>query len=228
MKRFLLMMMLMCSMFISANAKKDQIHGTAATTAVTVVSDTTAEASNTDSIDQADIYSSNCANDNDENNDIEYILKNIGPINASMGWIVTVGLFFVLVLLLSPFIIIGVVCYFIFRSKKRNPPMQYYTQPQSMQQEKTDFDAREQVATPSVKSDFDKKYKSREYNKMYSSGMTQTFTGVGLILFFGFLTGWGSGLCGIGVLVMCIGIGRLLSARNYRKNCEDFRDNDDR
>ena len=231
MRRFFIVMITLLSLSVVVNAKKEKKNDVVNITAVTVVSDTASCEENTDSIDMASVYNGNHNVDGED--DAKALIKDIVGDTASTTGIVAIVFFFVFMLLISPFIIIGLVCYYIFRSRKREKVNMYsFSQPQTSTgteslgattadaQENAQREGASHVNSSSTQSNYSKPM-SDEYVKMYSSGMIQVFTGIGLAVFFILLTGsWG--LFGIGILVMCIGIGKVITAMNLRKKRDEF------
>ena len=116
------------------------------------------------------------------------------------------GMFFVLAVLfilfvLSPIVIIGLILWFIYKNRKNR--MRLAEMAMKNGQPIPD----ELVKTTPVTSD-----------DMRQKGIRQVFLGIGLI----FLLGWAAGKigAGIGILVLCIGLGNLFIARSAKEKSE--------
>lgn len=114
------------------------------------------------------------------------------------------GMFFVLAVLfilfvLSPIVIIGLILWFIYKNRKNRMHLAEMAM-QNGQPIPDEFVSKAPLGADEVRQ----------------KGLRQVFLGIGLI----FLLGWAAGKigAGIGVLVLCIGLGNLLIARTGKNN----------
>lgn len=118
------------------------------------------------------------------------------------------GMFFVLAVLfilfvLSPIVVIGMILWFIYKSRQNRMRLAEMAM-------KNGQPIPDELVSTKPASDGDLREK----------GVRQVFLGIGLT----FLLGWVAGKvgAGIGILVLCIGLGNLLISRSARNRQDDF------
>lgn len=118
------------------------------------------------------------------------------------------GMFFVLAVLfilfvLSPIVVIGLILWFIYKSRQNRMRLAEMAM-------KNGQPIPDELVSTKPASDGDLREK----------GVRQVFLGIGLT----FLLGWVAGKvgAGIGILVLCIGLGNLLISRSARNRQDDF------
>lgn len=118
------------------------------------------------------------------------------------------GMFFVLAVLfilfvLSPIVIIGLILWFIYKSRQNRMRLAEMAM-------KNGQPIPDELVSTKAQTDDDVRQK----------GIRQVFLGIGLT----FLLGWAAGKigAGIGILVLCIGLGNLLISRSATKKEDEF------
>lgn len=208
---FVLVFLLTLGMMTPAMAQKHRhtprgtelVDTTKQTSAVDAFSDTT-------SVDSSSTTHYSYEWDSDDDEEIDMAFEAIGQafdeINNSgyawLAWVIAVlVIIFVFLLLLSPFIFVILLIYLVNRNRKQKMKLAQM----AMQNGQPIPD--QLLERP-----------QEEVSDEYQKGLRQCFVGVGLAIFLGFAAkeiGFG-----IGALVFCIGLGKVIAAKTAAKNNE--------
>lgn len=132
-----------------------------------------------------------------DDKDFDRFLRFVDTSGGALSGLLIVLFIFTLLFVLSPIVILAVLFYFIYKNRKQR--MQYAQQAMQNGQPSPD-----DVAEPQQPADRD----------LWAKGMRQIFLGAGLAIFLGLVAGKVG--FGIGALVLCIGVGNLVIARNQK------------
>ena len=221
MRKLLTMMVLMLAITISTAAKHDakvQVKSSPASTQITVSSaDTMIEME--DSLDSASIaVVSPSVNGELDQEDLKELKEAFGASGTVAGVVAVVAIVFGTLFLIAPLLIIGLVCYFIFRKREpkststpNNAASGYAASQQESAQQPTQQSATANQPTPQPTA-----HKS-VHDEQWSKGVMNVCTGIGVAIFLYFLTD-STALASIGVLIACIGVGKIIVARHYEKD----------
>ena len=147
---------------------------------------------------------SNFPFDDDDFSSVETVFHDLdfGAL-AGMGFVLLILL---ILFVLAPVLIIGLILYFIYKNRKQRMRLA------EMAIKNGQPIPQEIVDTPRKTGDDD----------LRAKGIRQAALGLGLAFFLGWLVGDVG--AGIGILVLCIGLGNLIIARNAKKERDTFDD----
>jgi len=204
-------MVLALSMNVEAAAQKhrhtsrtEQVDSTKAKDAVEAFSDTTAineEAEDDSYVTRSVTYSSKDAQE------LKEVMESMGGFFGP--WVAVSIVSIVVIFLLAPLLIIFVIFYFVNKNRKER----YKLAQMAIQNGQPIPDEVLKGNTPNT----------TEESNDYTAGLRQIFLGIGLAIFLGFVVGKIG--FGIGALVFCIGLGKVVIARKSGTNNDPLNNN---
>ena len=204
-------MVLALSMNVEAAAQKhrhtsrtEQVDSTKAKDAVEAFSDTTAineEGEDDSYVTRSVTYSSKDAQE------LKEVMESMGGFFGP--WVAVSIVSIVVIFLLAPLLIIFVIFYFVNKNRKER----YKLAQMAIQNGQPIPDEVLKGNTPNT----------TEESNDYTAGLRQIFLGIGLAIFLGFVVGKIG--FGIGALVFCIGLGKVVIARKSGTNNDPLNNN---
>lgn len=175
-----------------ATASSPRQQADTTSTAIDAFSDTTSVAANDTTATSGDDADYNNVDVLDSSQIISQVFRMV-PVTAIGGMMFTLCVLFIL-FVLAPVLIIGIVLYFIFRNRRQRMKLAQM----AMEQGRPIPDSLLTDAAPTDVAE-------------YQRGMRQMFVGIGLMIFLGYVAGQVG--FGIGALVACIGLGKVIASK---------------
>lgn len=175
-----------------ATASSPRQQADTTSTAIDAFSDTTSVAANDTTATSGDDADYNNVDVLDSSQIISQVFRMV-PVTAIGGMMFTLCVLFIL-FVLAPALIIGIVLYFIFRNRRQRMKLAQM----AMEQGRPIPDSLLTDAAPTDVAE-------------YQRGMRQLFVGIGLMIFLGYVAGHVG--FGIGALVACIGLGKVIASK---------------
>jgi len=184
--------------------RTEQVDSTKAKDAIEAFSDTTAideEAEDDSYVTRSVTYSSKDAQE------LKEVMESMGGFFEP--WVAVSIVSIVVIFLLAPLLIIFVIFYFVNKNRKER----YKLAQMAIQNGQPIPDEVLKGNTPN----------NTEESNEYTAGLRQIFLGIGLAIFLGFVVGKIG--FGIGALVFCIGLGKVVIARKSGTNSDPLNNN---
>jgi len=208
------MMVLVLSMNTEAVAQKHrhtprtvQVDSTKTKDAIEAFSDTTAVAKDAEEAEDDQYVTRSVTYSSRDAQELKEVMETMGGFFGP--WVAVSIVSIIVIFLLAPLLIILVVFYFVNKNRKER----YKLAQMAIQNGQPIPDEVLKGQTPNTKE---------EYNE-YTAGLRQIFLGIGLAIFLGIVAGKIG--FGIGALVFCIGLGKVVIAKMSGANSDPLNDN---
>jgi uncharacterized membrane protein len=209
-----LMMVLVLSMNTEAVAQKHrhtprtvQVDSTKTKDAIEAFSDTTAVAKDAEEAEDDQYVTRSVTYSSRDAQELKEVMETMGGFFGP--WVAVSIVSIIVIFLLAPLLIIFVVFYFVNKNRKER----YKLAQMAIQNGQPIPDEVLKGNTPNTKED----------SNDYTAGLRQIFLGIGLAIFLGIVAGKIG--FGIGALVFCIGLGKVVIAKMSGANSDPLNDN---
>jgi flagellar basal body-associated protein FliL len=209
-----LMMVLALSMNTEAVAQKhrhtprtEQVDSTKTKDAIEAFSDTTAVAKDAEDAEDDQYVTRSVTYSSKDAQELKEVMETMGGFFGP--WVAVSIVSIIVIFLLAPLLIILVVFYFVNKNRKER----YKLAQMAIQNGQPIPDEVLKGNTPNTKED----------SNDYTAGLRQIFLGIGLAIFLGIVAGKIG--FGIGALVFCIGLGKVVIAKMSGANSDPLNDN---
>ena len=208
------MMVLALSMNTEAVAQKhrhtprtEQVDSTKTKDAIEAFSDTTAVAKDAEDAEDDQYVTRSVTYSSKDAQELKEVMETMGGFFGP--WVAVSIVSIIVIFLLAPLLIIFVVFYFVNKNRKER----YKLAQMAIQNGQPIPDEVLKGQTPNTK----------EESNEYTAGLRQIFLGIGLAIFLGIVAGKIG--FGIGALVFCIGLGKVVIAKMSGANSDPLNDN---
>ena len=208
------MMVLALSMNTEAVAQKHrhtprtvQVDSTKTKDAIEAFSDTTAVAKDAEDAEDDQYVTRSVTYSSKDAQELKEVMETMGGFFGP--WVAVSIVSIIVIFLLAPLLIIFVVFYFVNKNRKER----YKLAQMAIQNGQPIPDEVLKGQTPNTK----------EESNEYTAGLRQIFLGIGLAIFLGIVAGKIG--FGIGALVFCIGLGKVVIAKMSGANSDPLNDN---
>jgi uncharacterized membrane protein len=209
-----LMMVLVLSMNTEAVAQKHrhtprtvQVDSTKTKDAIEAFSDTTAVAKDAEEAEDDQYVTRSVTYSSRDAQELKEVMETMGGFFGP--WVAVSIVSIIVIFLLAPLLIIFVVFYFVNKNRKER----YKLAQMAIQNGQPIPDEVLKGQTPNTK----------EESNEYTAGLRQIFLGIGLAIFLGIVAGKIG--FGIGALVFCIGLGKVVIAKKSGSDNDPLNDN---